>query len=229
MKAFTHALLIGLLSTAAYAQDATTPADTAKTGDTAKTADAPKKDTAKKEKLTANELQVVAHYHELNLMEIDLGKAAMKQGSSQAVKSYGEMLVKDHGDSNTQLKALAKKTGQMIPKEKPATDAERMEKAEAKKNATALKKLRGADFDREYLRMMVMDHDKELAKIDTKMAEVQNTELADMLRTLKPTLQTHADQARELQKGNAQASAGAHAPGAHTPGTQSPAKPAPVK
>jgi putative membrane protein len=144
----------------------------------------------------------------------------MKKGSSQAVKSYGEMLVKDHSESDMKLKALAKKTGQMIPKEKPATDAEKIEKADQKKQVVAVKKLKGADFDREYLRMMVEGHDKELAKIDTKMAEVQHTELADMLRTKKTTLQAHADQARELQKGNAQASAGTHAPGAHAPAPQ---------
>lgn len=197
MKALTRALLITMLATPAYADDAKTSAPP-KTADTTK-------DTAKKQKLTANELQVLAHYHELNMLEIDLGKAAMKNGSSQAVKAYGEMLVKDHGDSDKKLKAFAKKTGQMIPKHKPATVAARQEKADTKREAAALVKLEGADFDREYLRMMVAGHEKELARIDTKIAEVGNSELADMLRAKKPVLQHHADQARELQKTNVQA------------------------
>jgi putative membrane protein len=224
MKVFTRALLIALLSTsAAYAQDAAKPGETTKTGDTAKSGDSTKKDTAKKEKLTPTELQVVAHYHDLNQMEIELGKVAMKQSSTPAVKSYGEMLVKQHGDADKQLVGFAKKTGQTVPKEKPVTDADKMDKAEQQKSAAAVKKLKGADFDREYLRLMVEGHDKELAKIDTKMGEVQNAELADMLRATKPMLQAHADQARELQKGNAQASVG-HAPGAHAPVKTTPAK-----
>jgi putative membrane protein len=202
MKAITTVLFMALLSTSAYADDAakhdTTTTDTAKP--------------AKKEKLTTAELQVLAHYHAVNLLEIDLGKTAMKKGSTQAVKSYGEMLVKDHGDSDKKMKDLAKATKQIIPAEKAATDAEKQEKADQKKQVAALKKMKGADFDRQYLQMMVDGHDKELAKIDTKIGEVQNSELADMLRAKKPVLQHHADQARELQNNNAQASTTTTAP-----------------
>ncbi|HTL38983.1 MAG TPA: hypothetical protein VL326_37885, partial [Kofleriaceae bacterium] len=86
MKTFTRALLIGLLSaSAAYAEDTTKKTDTTNKTDTSKTTDTTKKDTAKKEKLTAAELQVIAHYHAVNLLEIDLGKAAKTKASSQAV------------------------------------------------------------------------------------------------------------------------------------------------
>ena len=203
MKAITRVLFIALLSTSAYADDAK-QTDTTKQTDPTKTTDTTKP--AKKEKLTANELQVLAHYHAVNLMEIDLGKAAKLKGASQAVKSYGEMLVKDHTDSDKKMLALAKATKQTIPAHKPATDAEKQEKADQKKQVAALKRLKGAEFDKMYLQMMVDGHDKELAKIDTKIAEVQNAELADMLRAKKPVLQHHADQARELQKSSAQAS-----------------------
>lgn len=195
MKAIISALFIGLVATAAYADDAT------KT-----TTETTKPTSAKKEKLTTNELQVMAHYHDVNMLEIDLGKAAMKQGGSQAVKSYGEMLVKDHGDADKKMKDLAKATRQTIPAEKPATDAEKQEKADLKKQVAQLKKQKGANFDRMYLQMMVDGHEKELSKIDTKIADVQNTQLSDQLKALKPVLQHHADQARELAKSNAQAS-----------------------
>ncbi|HEY5945247.1 MAG TPA: DUF4142 domain-containing protein [Kofleriaceae bacterium] len=216
MKAITKIMFIALLSTTAYADDAAKANDTskAKTADTTKTTDTTKP--AKKEKLTATELQVIAHYHAVNLLEIDLGKTAMKLGSTQAVKSYGEMLVKDHADSDKKLKDLAKATKQIIPAEKLATDADKQEKADQKKEVAALKKMKGSEFDAKYLQMMVDGHDKELAKIDTKIADVQNSELADMLRAKKSVLQHHADQARELQKNNAQASATPTAPSTTT-------------
>lgn len=198
MKTFT--LLFALLvAPAAYADDVAKTGDTTapKTGDTMKP--------GKAEKLSTSDLQVMAHYHTVNMMEVDLGKAAQKQAASADVKAYGEMLVQHHGDSAKKLKALAKKSGQKIPMAKPPTDIEKQEMAEAKANAAKLKKLKGADFDREYLRMMVADHEKELAKIDAKVAEVKNTELADNLKALKPVLQQHADQARELQKKDTQA------------------------
>jgi putative membrane protein len=193
MKTITAVLVMALASATAYADDAT------------KTTDTPKTEAAK---LNKAELQVLAHYHELNLLEIDLGKTAIKKSANPAVKAYAEMLVTDHGDADKKVKALAKKMKQIVPAEKPATDAEKQEKADTKKAAAALKKLKGADFDREYLRMMVEGHDKELAKVDTKLADVQNAELAELVSGKKATLQKHADQARELQKGNAQAAVG---------------------
>jgi predicted outer membrane protein len=66
--------------------------------------------------------------------------------------------------------------------------------------ATKLKTMKGADFERENLRMMVQGHEKELAMIDTKKSEVTNSELSGMLDQLKPVLQHHADAAKELQK-----------------------------
>ncbi|HEX5060128.1 MAG TPA: DUF4142 domain-containing protein [Kofleriaceae bacterium] len=197
MKAITRALLIGLLFVgSAYADDPTKTTDTTKTN---------KDTTAKKEKLTPAELQVMAHYKDVNMTEIDLGKVAKKQGGTAAVKSYGEMMVKDHGAMDKQLKDLAKMTKQTIPAEKMTTDAEKQAQAEMKKDVAALKKLKGADFDRAYIQMMIDGHEREVSNIDSKMAEVNNPELKTLLTDLKPQLQHHEDAAKELQKNNAQA------------------------
>jgi putative membrane protein len=197
-KNFTRVLVMSLLtmSAAAFADDTGATTDTAKPADTAKTT-APK---TKPAKLKQQELQVMAHYHAVNQLEIDLGKAAAKKATSDAVKTYGTMLVKDHQDADNELLTLAKKTGQMIPREKPADDAEKKEMADDKAAAAKLKTLKGADFEREYLRMMVQGHEKELAKIDTNIAKAENAELIDSLKAKKPVLQHHADEARSLQK-----------------------------
>jgi len=178
---------------------------TTKTTDTTtKTTDTSKP--AKPAKLKAEELQVMAHYHNVNKMEIDLGNAAAKKGSTDGVKSYGKMLVKDHTDADKELTALAKKTGQMIPAEKPADDTEKKEMADDKAAATKLKTMKGADFDKEYLRMMVQGHEKELSKLDANIAKVENAELADSLKAKKDVLQHHADEAKSLQSATPTAS-----------------------
>jgi putative membrane protein len=184
------------------------------TGAKTKTSDTSKTDMSKTEpskakpaKLKVGELQVMAHYHALNQMEIDLAKTAEKTTKNDSVKSFAQLMIKDHGDNDKQLLSLAKKTAQRIPMEKPASDVEKQDKAEDKAMAAKVKTLKGADFDREYIRMMVQGHDKELAKIDSKIAEVENAELADALKATKPVLQKHADQAREVQKDLTQPSA----------------------
>ncbi|HUS27212.1 MAG TPA: DUF4142 domain-containing protein [Kofleriaceae bacterium] len=204
MKILSRVLVTALLtvSFAASADDTTTKTQPS---DAPKTAETPAKP-AKPAKLKQAELQVMAHYHAVNKMEIDLGNAAAKKAMTDAVKEYGKMLVKDHGESDKALLALAKKTGQVIPAEKPADDIEKKEKADDKAQAAKLKTLKGADFEREYLRMMVQGHEKELGKIDANIAKVENAELADALKAKKPVLQHHADSARELQKNEPTAS-----------------------
>lgn len=199
MKSFTRVLVVALLSAplAASADDTgakTKTTDTAKTTDTSKSAD-----TAKPAKLKPEELQVVAHYHELNQMEIDINKVAAKKATSQGAKDYANMLVKDHTDNDKSLMALAKKTKQTIPAEKPASDVEKQEKAEDKKMVAKLKTMKGADFETQFLQLMVSGHEKELAKIDANIAKVENAELAEALKATKPVLQHHADEAKSLQ------------------------------
>ena len=202
MRTFTRALLTLLM----FVPLTVAAQESGEMPQAPKTTDAPRTESEKKQKLTKDDLQTMAHYRAVNNMEIELGKVAQKNAGSQAVKEYGAMMVKEHGDHDKQLTAFAKQTKQKIPAYKPPTEAEKQEIAMAKKHAAEIKKLSGADFDREYLRMMVEDHDRELAKIDANIAKTQNTQLAELLKETKPILQKHADQARELQKSSAQAS-----------------------
>jgi putative membrane protein len=192
MRKFSQALVIALLSTpfAASAQPRSNPPPAAQR----------QQQPQKKEKLTDRQLQIVAHYHEDNRMEIDLGKEAAKRGTTPAIKSYGQTLVKDHENFDKQLHSLVKQTGQKIPKEKPATDAEKKMQASNKQKEARIKKAKGANFDREYLGFMVEDHEHALASIDSHISEAGNTELATTLQNAKPVLQRHLDQARDLQK-----------------------------
>lgn len=197
MKIFTRVLVSAALtvSVSAFADD------TAKTG-TTKT-DPNKTDTTKPEKvakLKPQELQVMAHYHAVNQMEIDLGKVAEKKATTDNVKSFAKMLVSDHQDADKELMAIAKKTHQMIPAEKPADATEKKEMADEKADATKLKTLKGNEFERQYLRMMVQGHEKELANIDSNVAKLENAELVDSIKAKKDVLQKHADEARNLQR-----------------------------
>jgi putative membrane protein len=205
MTTLTRVLLIAALSAPLSVSAQTTPTAPTKTGGATGATKATtgtgttKTDAAKKEKLSDADLQLIAHYHAENLMEIDLGKLAAKRGTTPAVKQYGDMLVKDHGDFDKKLAALAKKMGQAIPAEKP-DPAKKDEMAAMKKRAADLQKLTGANFDREYLSFMVDAHQHAVTAIDADMAAAKNEELATMLREVKPVLQTHHDKAADAQK-----------------------------
>jgi|MudIll2142460700_1097286.scaffolds.fasta_scaffold69588_2 putative membrane protein len=167
----------------------------------------PPTSTDKSAKLSDDDVKIVAHLHHVNVMQIDLGKQAKVKGTA-AVKSLGETLIKDHSTADKELAAMAKKKGiAKIPAAEPATEADKAEIKQHSESIAALKKLKGADFDREYLRMVVEDHEKELAKSDVFIASAQDTDLKTMLETNKTVLQRHHDAAKELQQSKAQASA----------------------
>jgi putative membrane protein len=195
---------IALALCAAIALPAIALADDPKSNDKTTSADKSKDNKAK---LSESDTALVAHAHMVNQMEIDLGKIAQKQGSAP-VKKFGEMMVQDHSTADQELTAFAKKHGvAKIPADKPATEAGKEEHKEAMATAAKVKGLKGAEFDREYINMMVQGHDKELGRADTDISMVSDPDLKQMLEARKTMLKRHADAARDVQRGNPQASA----------------------
>jgi putative membrane protein len=186
------------LPTLSFADDKTPTTDKPTTDKTA---------TDKAGKLSADDMKVISHLHHVNQMEIDMGKLAQQKSTTAGVKNYGKTLVDDHQSADKDLTAFAKKHNQgAIPADKPEADAERQDQKTMTTQAAHLKTLQGTDFDKEFLNMMASGHDKELTKIDSSIGSASEPDLQTLLKSVKPMLQRHADQARDLQK-NPQASA----------------------
>jgi putative membrane protein len=178
---------------------------TNKTGTSDTTTSTDKTKSTTKEKLSESDLQAMAMIHHVNQTEIDMGKLAQTKGTTAGIKDYGKVLVKDHTSADKDLMAIAKKSGATIPAFKPTDEAEQKDMKDQKEMAAHLKTLKGAEFDKEFLTMMVEGHEKVLAKLDTMASSAQSPELQTYLKDLKPALQKHADQARDLQKAAPQA------------------------
>lgn len=172
-------------------------------------------------KLAGDDVKIVAHLHHVNVMEIDMGKDA-KVKATAAVKKYGDMMIKEHTTADKELTAMAKKKGvAKIPAAEPMTETDKAEMKTMMEQVAALKKMKGADYDKEYLRLMVEGHEKELAKSDVLISTAQDADLKTAIEARKTTLQRHADAAKELQKATPQAST--------TPAVPAPTTPAPAK
>jgi putative membrane protein len=89
-----------------------------------------------------------------NLAEIRMGELAQKNGSSEGVRSFGQMLQRDHTDANQKAMTVAKDVAVTPPSEPNAK-----QKAEYDR----MSKLTGARFDTEFARMMVADHKKDIS------------------------------------------------------------------
>lgn len=178
---------------------------TMRPGDTT-TKTAPKTDTKTTAKMDDADVKLIAHVHHVNGMEMDMGKLAAAKATG-GVRTYGQTLMKDHQDGDKDLVAFAKKKGiAMIPADVPPTEADKKEHADMMAKMAELKKLKGAEFERQFLDMMASGHDKELAKLDAALPNIKDADLAAKMRDLRPVLQRHADTAKDLQKNTPTAS-----------------------
>lgn len=124
-----------------------------------------------------------------NLGEIDVGKLAQDKGKRDAVKQYGAMLVKDHGEANEKAKQVASQLGV-----KPPTGSS----LSAKATYLKLKVLSGDSFDRSFAKSMVKDHQSDIKEYQK---ESQNSDAAGAFaKETLPTLQHHLEAAQQLQK-----------------------------
>jgi len=122
--------------------------------------------------------------------EIMLGQMATQQGSSQGVKDFGQTLVTDHTQAKQQMTSVADQIG-VTPPNGPAD--------EAKQEQQKLQGMQGPAFDREFVRYMVKDHKKDIAKF-RREAHSDHGPAAKMAAQQLPVLEKHLRIAESLEE-----------------------------
>lgn len=122
-----------------------------------------------------------------NFAEIDNGKLAQRKATSPEVKAFGDMLVTDHTAANAKATQVAKQLGVTPPNGSGMTP---------KAGYLKLKVLSGAAFDREFVRTMVKDNQKDIEEFQ-KAAHKSDPAGAFAMDFL-PALQKHLDMAQKL-------------------------------
>jgi putative membrane protein len=143
-------------------------------------------------------------------MEVELGEYAAENASSSDVKEFGRRMVQDHGKANRELKALAARKNVELPETMSGEHGE---------TAQELMKLRGAEFDKAYMREMVSDHEKDVAKF-REQAQSGTSELDEWAGKTLATLQSHLEEAKRIHgrlEGGAMGSGSGHGSGVDTP------------
>jgi putative membrane protein len=124
-----------------------------------------------------------------NNAEIEVGKLAQQKGQTDAVKQYGAMLVKDHGDANTKALQVAHQLNV-----EPPTGTSLGQKATYAK----LKVLSGGSFDKSFAKSMISDHQSDIKEYQQ---QAQKSDPAgNFAKETLPTLQKHLDQAQKLEQ-----------------------------
>ncbi len=84
-----------------------------------------------------------------NMAEIELGQLAQSRAQDPEVKQFAQMMIDTHTRAQTELQQAASSSGITVP----SSLDEKHQKAQQK-----LSNLNGAEFDREYMKLMVKSH-----------------------------------------------------------------------
>ena len=106
--------------------------------------------------------QFVLDLMEAGTAEVQLGQLATQRGASPDVKQFGKMMIQDHTKAGEELKLIAMTYN--IPADTTLSEKHR-------ELTDKLSKLRGAEFDREYINAMIEGHQDVIDKLQSRVDE----------------------------------------------------------
>jgi putative membrane protein len=141
-------------------------------------------------KQITNDREFVSEAAAGGMAEVKLGQLAQTRAASPEVRKFGELMVEDHSRANKELMALLQKKGLATPgRELPKPTQECYDR---------LSHLKGAEFDREYMKDMVKDHKEDVALFESFSKRGQDPDIrAFAIKTL-PTLREHLQKAEDI-------------------------------
>jgi len=124
------------------------------------------------------------------MAEVKMGQLAVDKASNPDVKAFGQKMVDDHTKANDQLKSIAQEQGITLP-----TDVNQKQQAMYNR----LSKLSGADFDRQYVKGMVMDHEEDVKEFRKEANSGKDEKIKSFASQTLPIIQQHLDMIKSIQ------------------------------
>lgn len=169
------------------------------TSGTSRTAPRPSQPSTQTARLDAREF--VNRMGVAGLAEVELGKLASDRAMDADVKAFAQMMVRDHSRANDELSKIASQLNIQVPTE---LDPNHRELAER------LSKVKGAEFDREYMAAMVKGHEDIAGllrsftssdrPIGTSGRARGEQSLMEWAMKMMPTVERHLERARQIQQ-----------------------------
>jgi putative membrane protein len=125
------------------------------------------------------------------MFEVQAAQLAKSNASSAKIKELAEHMIKDHSKANEELKKVAAKKQITLPSK--LSDSRQ-------KDFDQLTKLKGAEFDKEYAKMMVKYHKKAIDLFQKEADKGHDGELKGWASTKIATLQHHLKMSEEAEE-----------------------------
>jgi len=128
---------------------------------------------------------------DVGMTEVKLGQMAQDKATSQRVKDFGAMMVKDHTAAGDELKNMARQKNVTLP-ETMSNDHQ--------KKTDDLNKKTGKDFDKAYIKAMVDGHQSTVSDFEKASKNTKDADVKAWVDKTLPTLRMHLDSAKAIQK-----------------------------
>jgi len=126
-----------------------------------------------------------------NKAEVMAGQLAATKATNPAIKSFGQLMVTEHGQAQTDLQNVYSSVGQTMP---DTVDAEHQALM------ARLNSLTGHSFDTAYINSQVKDHQKTLTIFQSEINDGDNSNVKNYANTYLPHIQMHLQKADSLSR-----------------------------
>jgi putative membrane protein len=123
------------------------------------------------------------------LLEVKVAELVVKTTKNSEIKSFAELMLKDHSKANTELQSAAKKKGIEAP-------SKLSEQSEQKVQALSSKS--GIEFDKAYAAAMVEDHKATVALFKEESTNGKDADFKKWAHSKLPVLEHHLSMAVEM-------------------------------
>src|SRR2546427_11132253 len=127
---------------------------------------------------------------QINMSEIAIARFVLQKSQNSDVKDYANMIQSDHSSALEDLTDLMKDKGVSLPSTLSP---------ETKMDIEKMTALSGADFDREFINLMVADHQKAIEMFRDQVDIAPHPDVVKYAEDLLPTLEMHLEKGQKLQ------------------------------
>ncbi|MCF6407861.1 DUF4142 domain-containing protein [Chitinophaga filiformis] len=124
-----------------------------------------------------------------NMKEIALGKLALKNANHGRLKVFAQKMITAHENANKDLQTACYTAGVTLPSGLATEDQEEVDKMAGKD---------GKDFDRDYIKKMVSEHQKMMERLDAAAANMKDVSLQNYAKKTLPIVKAHLAEARNI-------------------------------
>ncbi len=143
------------------------------------------------ENVSSSDKEFIHNAAQGGIAEVQLGSVAVLRAQNDELRAFAQKMITDHSEATRELKGLAKQKGVEMP------SGVSFEQQEVTMKLTGLS---GAAFDKEYIKAMVKDHEKDVAEYQKQVDNASDADTKKFAAETLPTLKMHLEMIRDISR-----------------------------